>query len=78
VPADEPGPVEDAEPLLDGALGDPGEADELAGRERLVLAEEGEQVPVRRPGSVPPNLEKGSGERLDVRFFCVWARRSSC
>ncbi|MHB8293455.1 MAG: hypothetical protein ACYDH5_02245 [Acidimicrobiales bacterium] len=76
VSADEPGRVEDAESVLDGALGHPGEADELAGREHLVLAEEGEQVPVRRPESVPPDLENGSGGRLDVCFFCVRARRS--
>jgi len=73
VPADKLGPVEDTETVLNGALGDPGEADELAGREHLVLAEEGEQVPSASRGRYP-NREKGSGERLDDRFFCVRAR----
>jgi len=46
VPADEPAPVEDAQPVLGGALGHPGEADKLAGGEYLVLAEQSEQAPI--------------------------------
>jgi hypothetical protein len=77
VQADEPGPVEETQSVLDGAFGQPGEADELAGREHLVLTEEGKQVPTLGVGT-PPDLENGSGGRSDVCIFCVRARRSGC
>ena len=76
-PADEPGAVEGAEAVLDGPLGHPGETDQLAGREHLVLAEDGEQVPVHHPRAALPGPEKGTGGSSDVRVTGVRARRGS-
>jgi hypothetical protein len=42
ISADQPSSAERAEPVLSGALGHTGEADKLARREYLMLAEQGE------------------------------------
>ena len=46
--ANQPGPMEPAQPVLDGALGQLGQTDELAGREHAVLAQQAEQPPIGR------------------------------
>jgi hypothetical protein len=65
VPADEPGPVEDAESVLDRPLGHAGEPGEVAGREHLVGTEQGEQVPIRRRQHPPAR---------DGQSISVWLR----
>ena len=69
VPADEPAPVEDAQPVLNGALGHPGEADKLG----LVVStwcspSRASRRPSDPQGGRPPCFETVS-EGLDVSIL---------
>jgi len=78
VSVEQPRPVEATETVLDGALGQPGEANELAGGEHLVLAQQPEQLPVSLPeplGWIVCHREPGQ----DGRTWCrpdAWTRRT--